>query len=420
MGLEKYQKDMAGCSRCSSCKWVPFNQMKSWRFAKACPSISRYNFHAYSGSGKMNMGLSMLEGRSELTDTVSDIIFHCNLCGACEVSCKIYRDDIDLGEVLEELRTYCVEKGKLVPEHMAIIDALKREDNVFGEPKAERGAWAEGLGLKDINTEKVDVIFHAGCRYSYDAELSPIVRGAVELLKRAGADVGVGGREEACCGGRAFELGYRGEMQNFADDMNSRVKASAASTLVTACSDCYSAFKYLYPRMGKELPVKVMHITEFLEQAIDAGRLRLSKQVPLTVTYHDPCHLGRRSEPYLGDWEGDKLLRPMSQKRTGRKGVYGPPRRVLQSIPGLELKEMERIKEYAWCCGAGGGVLEAFPDFSAWTAMERILEAQATGADALVTACPWCARSFRDAMSANGTRLPIYDITEIVLQAAGS
>ncbi len=420
MGLDKYQKDMAGCSRCSSCKWVPFNQMKSWRFAKACPSISRYNFHAYSGSGKMNMGLSMLEGRSELTDTVSDIIYHCNLCGACEVSCKIYRDDIDLGEVLEELRTYCVEKGQLVPEHMAMIDALKREDNVFGEPKAERGAWADGLGLKDINTEKADVIFHAGCRYSYDAELSPTVKGAVELMRRTGADIGIGGREESCCGGRAFELGYRGEMQNFADDMNSRVKASGASTLVTACSDCYSAFKYLYPRMGKELPVKVMHITEFLSEAVDAGQLRLSNKVPMTVTYHDPCHLGRRSEPYLGEWEGDKLLRPMSEKRTGRLGVYGPPRHILESIPGLELKEMERIKEYAWCCGAGGGVLEAFPEFSAWTAMERIQEALSTGADALVTACPWCARSFRDAMSANGARLPIYDITEVALQAAGT
>ena len=209
-------------------------------------------------------------------------------------------------------------------------------------------------------------------------------------------------------------------MQNFADDMNSRVKASGVSTLVTACSDCYSAFKYLYPRMGKELPVKVMHITEFLSEAVDAGKLCFNRQVPMTVTYHDPCHLGRRSEPYLGEWEGDKLLRPMDRKRTGRKGIYGPPRGILGSIASLELKEMERIKEYAWCCGAGGGVLEAFPEFSAWTAMERIQEALSTGADALVTACPWCTRSFRDAMSTNGVRLPIYDITEIAIQALGS
>jgi Fe-S oxidoreductase len=419
MALDEYRRDMAGCSRCSSCKWVPFNQMKSWRFAKNCPSITRYNFHAYSGSGKMNMGLSMLEGRSELTDTVADIIYHCNLCGACDTACKVYRDDIDLGEVLEELRAFCVEEGRLLPEHMALIDALKKENNVFGEPKAERGAWADGMGLKDINTEKADVIFHAGCRFSYDQELWGIVRGAVRLMQKAGADIGIGGREEACCGGRAFELGYRGEMLNFADDMNSRVRASGATTLVTGCSDCYSAFKYLYDRVGKKLPVEVLHITEYLDREIQAGKLRLSKSLPMLVTYHDPCHLGRRSEPYLGNWQGDKLLRPMTQKRTGRKGIYGPPREVLGAIPGLELTEMERIKEYAWCCGAGGGVMEAFPDFSAWTAHERLEEAQATGADALVTACPWCQRSFRDALSANGTRLELYDLTELVLQSAG-
>jgi len=419
MALDEYRRDMAGCSRCSSCKWVPFNQMKSWRFAKNCPSITRYNFHAYSGSGKMNMGLSMLEGRSELTDTVADIIYHCNLCGACDTACKVYRDDIDLGEVLEELRAFCVEEGRLLPEHMALIDALKKENNVFGEPKAERGAWADGMGLKDINTEKADVIFHAGCRFSYDQELWGIVRGAVRLMQKAGADIGIGGREEACCGGKAFELGYRGEMLNFADDMNSRVRASGATTLVTGCSDCYSAFKYLYDRVGKKLPVEVLHITEYLDREIQVGKLRLSKSLPMLVTYHDPCHLGRRSEPYLGNWQGDKLLRPMTQKRTGRQGIYGPPREVLGAIPGLELTEMERIKEYAWCCGAGGGVMEAFPDFSAWTAHERLEEAQATGADALVTACPWCQRSFRDALSANGTRLELYDLTELVLQSAG-
>jgi Fe-S oxidoreductase len=393
--------------------------MKSWRFAKNCPAISRYDFHAYSGSGKMNMGLSMLDGRSELTETVADIIFHCNLCGACEVACKVYRDDIDLGEVLEELRATCIEQGHLVPEHMALIDALKREDNVFGEPKAERGAWADGLGLKDINTEKADVIFHAGCRYSYDQELWGIARGAVTLMQKAGADVGIGGSNEACCGGRAFELGYRGEMLNFADDMTSRVKASGASLLVTACSDCYSAFKYLYDRVGKKMPIQVMHITEYLASAIREGRLRPAKQVPMLVTYHDPCHLGRRSEPYLGEWKGDKLLRPMTMKRTGKKGIYAQPREVLGAIPGMELVEMERIKEYAWCCGAGGGVMEAYPDFSGWTAHERLQEAQATGADALVTACPWCQRSFRDALSADGMRLELFDLTELVLRSVG-
>ncbi len=184
MALEDYREDMAACVRCSSCKWVPFNQMRSSRFSHNCPSINRFNFHSFSGSGRMNMGLSIMDGRSELTEKVCEVIYSCQLCGACDVTCKTYREIIDLTEVLLELRGKCVEDGQLLLEHMAAIDALKQENNMLGEPKAERGAWAEGLDLKDINREKVDVMLHAGCRFSYDKELWPALRGAVRLLLR--------------------------------------------------------------------------------------------------------------------------------------------------------------------------------------------------------------------------------------------
>ncbi len=419
MALADYQRDMEGCSRCSSCKWVPFNQVKSWRFAKNCPSVTKHNLHAYSGSGKMIMGLSMLTGRSQLNETVAEIIYRCQLCGACDTACKVYRDDIDLTDVLLALRAHCVEQGELIPEHMMTIDALKREDNVFGEPKAKRGDWAEGLDVKDVSRERATVLFHAGCRYSYDPDLRDTVRGAVRLLRSAGVDLGIAGANEACCGGRAFELGYQGESENFADDMVSRVKASGASVLVTACSDCYAAFNYLYPRMDKELGVELYHITQYLEKLAEEGRLRLRERVPKLVTYHDPCHLGRKSEPFTGHWQGDKLLRPINLKRTGKKGIYEAPRNIIRSIPGLELVEMERIKGYAWCCGAGGGVLEAFPEFAAWTAAERIEEALSTGAEALVTACPWCLRTLKDAVEETGACLEVYDLTELALISTG-
>lgn len=419
MALSDYKRDMEGCSRCSSCKWVPYNQIKSWRFAKNCPSICRYNFHAYSGSGKMIIGNSILEGRSELSEAVAEIIYRCQLCGACDTACKVYRDDIDLTEVLLELRAYCVEQGELLVEHMALIDALKREDNVLGEPKARRGEWAQGLPLKDINSERCEVLFHAGCRYSYDPDLRDTARSAVQLLLSAGVEVGIAGAEESCCGGRAYELGYRGEAANYADDLVSRAKASGASTLVTPCADGYAHLRFLYPRMGKELPCEVLHITQYLERLVSSGRLRLKESIPLLFTYHDPCHLGRMGEPFLSDWKGDKLERPMSLKRAGRKGVYEEPRALIGALPGAGLTEMERIREYAWCCGAGGGVMEAFPDFATWTATERLEEALASGAEALATACPWCVRAFRDAASESGIDLPIYDLIDLVALAAG-
>ena len=95
-------------------------------------------------------------------------------------------------------------------------------------------------------------------------------------------------------------------------------------------------------------------------------------------------------------------------------GVYEPPREILRRIPGLELVEMYRIKEYAWCCGAGGGVVDAYPDFSIWTAKERIEEAKCTGAEAIVSACPWCERNFIDAINAKDEKMKVYDIVELV------
>lgn len=419
MSLSEYKRDMQGCSRCSSCKWIPFNQVKSWRFSKNCPSVSRYNFHAYSGSGKMIMGLSMLENRSELNETVANVIYQCQMCGACDVACKVYRDDIDLTEVLLELRAKCVEEGELILEHMAMIDSLKIEGNTLGEPRGKRGEWADGLDVKDISSDTCEVLFHAGCRSSYDPDLRDTVRGQVRLLLSSGIDVGIARTEESCCGGRAYEIGYRGDSRNHIEDMLLRVKSSGVKTVVTPCADCYAHFQFLYPRMGMKLPVEILHISQYLDRLVTEGRLGLKHEIPLLVTYHDPCHLGRMGESFLADWTGDKLLRPVSMKRAGRTGIYDSPRKVLTAVPGLELVEMERIREYSWCCGAGGGVHEAFPEFAGWTARERIEEAIATGADALVTACPWCVRTFRDATTDRAVSLPIYDLTDLALQSAG-
>lgn len=420
MSLRDLKNDMEGCSRCSSCKWVPYNQMRSWRFSKNCPSITRYNFHAYSGSGKMIMANSILQERSELNDAVADIVYHCQLCGACDAACKAYRDDIDINEVLLELRAYCVENGFVLPEHLDVVESMKREDNTLGERKEDRGLWAEGLGVKDINEEKVEVMFHAGCRFSYDPGLRDTIRGILGILLEAGVDVGIAGREESCCGGKAYEMGYQGDGENYAEDVIQRVVASGATTLVTACSDCYATFVYLYARMGKEMPVKVLHISQFMEELIRQGKIRLEKANSMRVTYHDPCHLGRKGEPYTGDWSGrNKLERREEEKRQGWFGVYEPPRNILRALPGIELCEMERIREYSWCCGSGGGVLEAFPEFAMETAKERLEEAMSTGAEALVTSCPWCEATFREAVESGGFDLEIYDVNDLVRIALG-
>jgi Fe-S oxidoreductase len=137
-------------------------------------------------------------------------------------------------------------------------------------------------------------------------------------------------------------------------------------------------------------------MVEYLDRLISEGKLKFTRKLPMKVTYHDPCHLGR----HLGD-----------------DGVYDPPRKILQSIPGIELVEMVRSRENAWCCGAGAGVSQANPEMALWTANERLKEARATGASALVTACPWCVRNFRDAVKEYGEDIDILEISEIVNKA---
>jgi Fe-S oxidoreductase len=422
VALEDYHAVMERCMRCSFCKWIPLSKVKSWRFAKGCPSIEYGKFQAYSAGGKLAVGLAFLEGRIGYTERLPDIIYKCMLDGLCDVSCKICRYDLEPVEAMRELRFKLVEDGQLLPEHMGVIESLRKEDNMMMKPKAERGEWAEGLDVRNLTQEKAEVVFHTGCRFSFDGELRKVPRTAIDLLKRARVDFGIMGKDEACCGGIAYDMGYKGEFTKYAQNNIEAWSRAGVKTVITSCSDCYYAFKRLYPPLGSEF--EVLHTVEFIHRLIKEGKMKFSKTIPITVTYHDPCHLGRRGEPYV-PWNGkEKKIRgqmivhePRKPRYNGANGVYEPPREVLQSIPGLRLVEMERIKEYAWCCGSGGGVKEAYPDFSLWTARERIEEAKTTGAEAIVSACGWCERNFNDAIKSDSDKMKVYDIAELVEQA---
>jgi len=396
------RKVASNCTRCSTCKWIDSWEVKSARFAKVCPSNLRYLFDAYSCQGRMNIALALMDGTLKYEDSpgLLDIVYKCDTCGGCDASCKRV-EDMEPLRVMLDLRAKLVEDGQLLPQHMPVIDNLRKEDNMMMKPKTERGKWAEGLELKDLTAEKAEVVFHAGCNISFDVELQKVARTAITILTNVGIDVGIMGKDETCCGGKAYDMGYRGEFTKYAENNIEAWTNTGVKTVVTSCSDCYYAFKRLYPEVGSKF--EVLHIVEFIDRLIKEGKIKFSKTIPMTVTYHDPCHLGRRSNVYV---PGKAIM-----------GIYDAPRDVIRSIPGVELIEMERIKEYAFCFGAGGGVREAFPDFSSWTAGERIEEAKSTNAEAIVTACPWCERNFIDAISEKNGKMKVYDIVELVQQA---
>lgn len=421
MALEDYKPDMERCSQCSYCKWIPLDHVKSWRFAKGCPSIAYNNFNSYSARGRFAVALSLLNGESDYTDTVRDIVFKCVTCGSCDVSDKICRYNLEPLEMMHELRFRLVADGQALPQHMRYIDHIREEDNMMLEPRANRGDWAEGLDVKRITNESAEVLLHAGCLFSYDRALWPAIQGAVTILKIAGVDIGIMGKDESCCGARAYDMGFKDEFTRFAENAIEEWKAAGVKTVVTPCSDGFHAFRRLHPRLGAHF--EVLHTVQYIDRLIKEGKLKFSRSMPMRVTYHDPCYLGRQGEPYV-PWEGKEkkiknqvvVYEPPKPRYNGAWGVYDPPRNILKSIPGVELLEMERIREYAWCCGAGGGAREGYPQFSNWTAMERVEEARATGAEAIVTACGWCERNFLDAID-GVEKMKVFDIIDLVQQA---
>ncbi|MDP2791711.1 MAG: (Fe-S)-binding protein [Rectinemataceae bacterium] len=423
MALNDFRPMEERCSNCLGCKWIPFDKIKSQRFGENCPSISWGNFNTYSARGRFELGLALLTKDADLSQATTDIIHACTSCGSCDVACKVSRYNLEPLDHNIELKAYAVEHGKLLPGQAEIIESLKKEKTMIrGKKKAARGAWAEGLGLKDLTKEKAEVLFFPGCKSSYDEKFIKNARSSVRILKKAGVDLGYLGAADMCCAGRALQMGFQNDFAVSAAANIKAIEASGAKIIVTPCSDCYHAFKRQYPKLG--LKVEVLHVVEYLDRLIKEKKLAFTKKVPMQVTYHDPCHLGRLGEPFVA-WEGKEkkifnqihTWEPRRPRFNGAYGIYDAPRNVIQSIPGVELVEMERIREYSWCCGAGSVCNETNPEFSSWTAAERVTEANSTGASALVTACPWCESNFRGTKDENGRTIEVLDIVELVEMA---
>jgi Fe-S oxidoreductase len=425
MALEDFRAEALRCTRCTYCRWIPFDQVKSARFAKGCPSIEAGKFHAYSAGGRYVTALSLLDGRSTVTEKLKDSVFRCSMCGMCDVSCKICRYDMEPLAAMRELRFTLVQQGHELPQVRPVIESLRTQLNMLRRPAAARGHWASSLGVKDLTKKRAEYVFHAGCRYSFDGDLGHVARTSIRILQAAGLDVGILGEHESCCGGRAFDMGYRAHLQARAHNNSYAWNTAGVKTVITPCAECYQTFKRVYPAEA-DSKLEVVHMVELIARLVEQGRLHFTRSVPLRVTYHDPCKLGRQGEPYV-PWNGKEkkifgqavAYEPPRPRYNGAFGVYEAPRQLLRAIPGIELVEMERIKEYAWCCGAGGGAFESYPEFARRTADERLQEAESTGADALASACPWCERNFTDAVAGSNSKLKVFDVVTLAGRALG-
>ena len=248
----------------------------------------------------------------------------------------------------------------------------------------------------------------------------------VNLMHQGGVRVGILGNKEPCCGSPAFTLGDRETFKQQAQKNVALWERTGAKTVVTSCAGCYGLMKAKYP-LAVELPFEILSAPEMAYRLLQEGKIKPARKVKQVVTYHDPCHLGRQSEK-LTSWNGTqrKVLNqcviqdPPRQFNRGTHGIYDAPRNVLNAIGGIEFREMERTREYSFCCGSGGGVKSAFPEMALWAATERLQEAAATGAEMIVTSCPWCESNLMDAAAAdNETNLKVANLFDLLDESIG-
>ena len=429
MALEKIEYDAGHCQRCSTCKWSHIWEIKSHRFSRNCPSLWYGVFDAYAAQGKNDIATGLLKGELDWNtsrEKLLEIIYRCPLCAACDINCKRVMD-LDIIGVLDALREEACEKGHgPLPQHKEFIQSITNYDNVWKQPRTRRANWAKKLDIKDLSKkgEKADVLYYVGCTYAYKPGMESVPQGTARIMKKAGVDFGILGAKEVCCGGIADNVGDKKSFAEIADKNLKMFEEVGAKTIVTNCPGCFMTFSEKYAhhlkKDTKDLPYVVKHSTMYIDELIQQGKIKFKKNVNMKVTYHDPCHLGRRGEPYK-HWEGKRvqwgLTEPPRELNRGVNGVYEPPRNILKAIPGVSLVEMERIKDYAWCCGSGAGSKSAYPDFALAVAKERVEEAETTGASAIVSACPWCEANLSDGIDASGSKMKVIDILDLIEQS---
>jgi len=390
--LSQYREDYALCSKCKICHGNHVQEVNHARFFRNCPSGSRFRYEAYYASGRMELARALNLKEITVTPQYKHALYTCMECGSCQEQCYPVKQIWPL-RVIELLREKAVAEGwGLLPEHEPYLRNLEETDNLLGKPQAERDKLIAELGVKDAAKEKCAVLLFTGCQYAFKSEMKQTLKSGVNLLKKAGADVGLLGAQEICCGAPLLEMGDRDFFEAFAAENIRRFDATGAETVISLCSHCASVFAEEYaPFMG----ATPLHITQFLSTALLSGDLKARKKLKATVAWHDPCRLGRRLKE------------------------YDAPRAILDAIPGLKRVELERSRHNALCCGNGGMAGAAFPEYGVWVANERMYEAEFAEIDTLVTACPWCEEMLDNGKRGRNSSVKVENILNLLDASVG-
>jgi len=319
-------------------------------------------------------------------------IWACTTCGACQETCPVYVEHIV--KIIDLRRNLVLAQSKM-PESAQL---MLRNMQSRGHPWAGiqslrlRGDWTNGLELKLLaEGDNANTLFWVGCTGALVERNVEATLSMTRVLKAAGVEFGVLGDAETCCGDPARRAGYEFQFQIMAEQNIEIFKSHNIKEIITSCPHCYHTIKNEYPRYGGDF--KVVHYTQFIADLIRQGKLKLTNELNSKLTYHDPCYLGRYNRVYL------------------------EPRRILQAIPKAKLEEMGRSRNTSFCCGGGGGHMwiEEQPGTTKINQM-RIEDVLKTGAEMVVTACPYCLQMFEESIEHKDMKdsLKARDLVELV------
>lgn len=323
-----------------------------------------------------------VEGRDELWD--------CTTCSTCYSRCP---KQVNPMEAIIAMRGAFVEKGRVHPNVKTALESTFRHGNPLAMPREDRSAWTADLQIKSI-TDGAENLFYIGCTPSYDPRVQQVSRALVRLFGEAGLDFGILGNQENCCGSEVRRLGEAGLFEMMVEEGLEALQSLEISRMFTVSPHCFNAYKQDYHL--PEHNIQIQHYTQVLADLIQHNDLVFRNGFEKTVTYHDPCYLGKHN------------------------GIFDEPRAVLKAIPELRLVEMDRSREKSFCCEGGGGRmwLEG-TNPSLRLAQWRVNQALETGASILATACPFCLVTLEEAVKHLNMeeRIRVMDIAEIAVHA---
>lgn len=315
-------------------------------------------------------------------------IWACTTCYSCQEQCPVQNEHVN--KIVDMRRNLVLMEGDFPKEANLAFRNMEVNGNPFGESALIRGDHLKKLGVPTL-AEKPDaeILYWPGCAGSLDPRNQKVTTAFVSLAQAAGVSLATLGNEEKCCGDSARRLGNEYLFQSLAAMNIETLNGYGVKKIVTQCPHCLNTLKHEYPQFGGDY--EVVHHTEFLNDLIASGRLKLSGASGKAVTYHDPCYLGRYN------------------------GVYDLPRQLLKNA-GFDLVEMPRKKGKAFCCGGGGGRMWLEENEGERINNMRAAEVIGTGAGIAAVACPYCMTMLNDGINAHdaGEQVKVMDVAEVL------